>query len=271
MSKKEKTTSLPVHRVDLSLPVVQTDSYEIFYTIPSQQNLRTISSRKPLVDNNKKSTDQTAKFRSSSRLKHLIGPVFVNVLVDTNTMTAESISAIPDTVSNPLINSSYSNRALKTLPTINKNSKQKNIKDDGERSRTSSGDRLLYESFGSFDYFNINKVKSNNMWQNLHHPQLTSTKALHLRTSSKHKLTSNEIQLKVSNATSLDNLSQESTASANGNVYEQVEQLTKNYFPMIQQIRHSCQCPEVINNRTHFHREQSRDFRPILSRTRVVR
>ncbi|CAF3040259.1 unnamed protein product [Rotaria sp. Silwood2] len=271
MSKKEKNTSLHVHRVDLSLPVVQTDSYEIFYTIPSQQNLRTVSHRKPLIDNNKKSTDQTTRLRSPTRLKHLIGPVFVNVLVDSNAMTVESISTMADTTSNPLINSGYSNRALKTLPTINKHLKQKNTKDDGERSRSSSDDRLLCESFGSFDYFNINKAKSNNMWQNFHHPQLTSTKALHLRTSSKRTLTSNDTQLKTSNTTSLDNLSQESTASVNEHLYERIEQLTKNYFPMIQQIRHSCQCPELINNRTYIHREGSRNFKPVLSRTRVVR
>ncbi|CAF0946192.1 unnamed protein product [Rotaria sordida] len=269
MSKKEINTSRPIHRVDLSLPVVQTDSYEIFYTVPSQQNLRTISPRKPLIDNNKKLTDQTARIRSPARLKHLIGPVFVNVLVDTNTMTAESI---PDITSNhTLINSSYSNRTLKHLPIINKHSKQKILKDDGEHSRSSSGDRLLYESFGSFDYNNINKTKSTNMWQNFHHPQLTSTKALHLRTSSKHKLIPNDLQLKGLNTTSLDNLSQESTISTNDQLYERIEQLTKNYFPIIQKIRHSSQYPELINNQNNFHRQPSRNFMPVLSRPRIVR
>ncbi|CAF4439365.1 unnamed protein product, partial [Rotaria magnacalcarata] len=40
MSKKVVDTGRSVHRVDLSLPVVQTDSYEIFYTIPTQQTSR---------------------------------------------------------------------------------------------------------------------------------------------------------------------------------------------------------------------------------------
>jgi hypothetical protein len=247
-------TGRSVHRIDLALPIVQTDSYEIFYTLPSSQQLRTLSRQKPLVDynNNKKITNQTARIRSPARLKHLIGPIFVNLYVDMSAMTVEATSTLADTVSNPLVNS---NGMSKVSSTMNKRNKPKNIKDDGDRSRSSSGDRLLYESLGSFEDQNINKAKNNNMWHNMHHPQLTSTKALHVRSPSKRSLGSNEIQLKASNTASLDNLS---------------EQLTKNFFPAIQQIRHSRPSPELINNRMHLHREQKRYFMPILSRTRIV-
>ena len=264
MTKNEANAGRSIHRIDLSLPIVQTDSYEIFYTAPSTQNLRTLSRQKPLVDNhNKKTINQTARIRSPARLKHLTGPLFVNVYVDMATMTAESI---PECLSHPLVNSVVSNRASRILPTINKRPKQKNIKDDGNRSRSSSGDRLLYESLGSFDDHNINKAKNNNMWQNVHHPQLTSTKTLHSRGASKR---SSEAQYKVSSITSVDNLSQESNASANEQLYERIEQLTKTYFPAIQQIRHSRPSPELANNRMHLHREHKRNFMPALSRTRI--
>ncbi|CAF3663397.1 unnamed protein product [Rotaria socialis] len=272
MSKKEVDTGRSIHRVDLSLPVVQTDSYEIFYTIPPQQTSRTTLPRKPLVDNHRKALDQTSRLRTSARLKQLMGPVFVKVFVDTNTMTAESISTMGDSTSNPLMNSSYSNRAPKGLPMIHKVQKQKNTKDDCNRSRSSSDDRLLYESFGSFDTAcNVHKAQSNNMWQNIHHPQLSSTKALHLRSNSKRSLASNETQLKTTNTKSFENLSHESAASTNEQLYEKIEQFTKTYFPIIQKIRHSCQCPESTNNRNNLNRERSRNFMPILSRTRVVR
>ena len=122
---RKANTGRPVHRIDLSLPIVQTDSYEIFYTTPSSQNLRTISRQKPpLVDvNNKKKLTQTARIRSPARLKHLIGPIYVNLYVDMTGMTAaESISTMADTTSNPLLNSTTSNRTGKT-----KHTKQKNV------------------------------------------------------------------------------------------------------------------------------------------------
>lgn len=271
-TKKEINTSRSVHRIDLSLPVVQTDSYEIFYTIPSTQNSRIISRQKPLVDSNKKPMNQPAKIRSPARLKHLTGPIFVNLVVDMGPLTAESISTMNDTASNQFSNSVQSNRTAKTLPIFTKrNNKQKNIKDDSDRSRSSSGDRLLYESLGSFDDYNLNKIKTQNMWQNIHHPQLTSAKTLHMRRSSKHNLGLNDMQVKVSNTTSLYTLSQASAAFSNENLYEKIEHLTKNYFPSIQQIRHNRPCPELITNRMYLHREQKKNFMPILSRTRAVR
>jgi len=267
MTKKEVPTSRPVHRIDLSLPVVQTDSYEIFYTVPPSQNLRIISRQKPLIDIHKKSVNQTTRIRSPARLKHLTGPIFVNFVVDTVPLTAESISTMNDTASNRLINSSYSNRMLKNLSTTNKRNKQKFfLKDDGDQSQSSSGDRLIYESLGSFDDYSINKTKTNNLWQNMHHPQLTSTKALHIRKTTKNALVTNDMHIKA-----FDNLSQGSAASINEQLYERIEQLTKNYFPSIQQIRHTRPYPELTSKRVHIHREQRKGFMPVLSRTRVVR
>ena len=273
MEKQKENTGRPVHRIDLSLPIVQTDSYEIFYTAPPSQNLRTISRQKPpLVDiNNKKMANQTARIRSPARLKHLIGPIYVNLYVDMTAMTAESVSTMADTISNPLLNSHNSNRTFKNSSTTNKRNKQKNIKDDGDRSRSSSGERLLYESLGSFEDQNINRANNTNMWQNMHHPQLTSAKTLHERRIAKGLSGPNDISLKTLNTTSLENLSQESTTSTNEQLYEKIEQLTKNYFPAIQQIRHSRPCPEFLNNRMQLHREKKRNFMPVLSRTRVVR
>jgi len=270
MTKKEGNTGRSIRRIDLSLPVVQTDSYEIFYAVPPSQNLRTISRQKPLVDIHKKNINQTTRIRSPARLKHLIGPVFVDFVVDMAPLTAESISTMNDTASNRLINSGYSNKMFKSLRTINKRNKQKIIKDDGNRSQASSYDRLLYESVGSFDDYYINKTKINNMWQNIHHPQLTSAKALHIRKTAKHGLVTNDMNIKISNTTSYDNHSQESIPSTNEQLYERIEQLTKNYFPSIQQIRHNHPYPELISNRMNLCREQKKIFMPILSRTRIV-
>jgi hypothetical protein len=267
MTRKEIHPGRAVHRIDLSLPIVQHDLYDIKCSMPSSHNLRRTLLRKLLVDNdnNKKPINQPEKIHSPARLKHVLGPAFV---VDINSMTAETISTTTDTISNSWINSNYPNRILKTLPTLIKRNKQTNIKDDGDRSRSSSDNRLLYESFGSFDDQNKTRAKNNNMWQNIHHPQLTSTKALDTRRMSKRSLGSNNTQLKASTTTSFDNLSQEST---NDQLYERIEQLTKTFFPTIQQIRHSHPNHELINNRIHLHRVHERHFMPISPQKRAVR
>lgn len=272
MSKNEATnTGRSVRRVDLSLPVVQTDSYEIFYTVPSTGNPRVITRQKPLVEVNKKTANLSTRIRSPARLKHLTGPVFVNFVVDMTAMTNESSSTMGDTVSNPVTHSSYSHRLMKGLPPITKRQKQKSSKDDGERSQSSAGERLLYESLGSFDDYGMPKARNNNMWQNFHHPQLTASKALHMRRAVKQSLTASQVTSKTSNSVSFDNLSQASVASANELLYEKIEHLTRSYFPAIQQLRNARPTPELLNNRMHLHREQRRNFMPVLYRTRAVR
>lgn len=271
MSRKETDPGRSVHRVDLSLPVVQTDSYEIFYNAPPQQNLRATVHRKPLIENNRKNAELASRTKSAARLKQLMGPVFVNVFVDTTTMTAESISTTGDTSSNMLLNQSFSNRPFKALPTVHKTHKQKNNKDDCNRSRSSSEERLLYESLGSFDTMNLNKSRNHNMWQNIHHPQLTTSKVLHFRSISRPSFVSNDAKNKAFNSKSSDYLLQESTATVNEQLHEKIEEFTKNYFPVIQRIRHSHPSPDVVSSRNYLHHRQSQNFMPILSRTRAVR
>lgn len=269
--KNEGNTSRSVHRVDLSLPVVQTDSYEIFYSLPSAGHSRLITQQKPLVDVNKKTANLSTRIRSPARLKHLIGPVVVNFVVDMSTMTNESSSTMGDTASNPVTHSSYSHRMMKGLPPISKRHKIKPVKDDSNHSQSSAGERLLYESLGSFDDFGMPKARNHNMWQNFHHPQLTSSKALHIRRAGKKSSTGSQVTFKGSNTTIFDNLSQASVASANEQLCEKIEQLTRTYFPAIQQLRNARPTPELLNNRMHLHREQRRYFMPVLYRTRVAR
>ena len=271
MTKNEESTNPSLHRVDLSLPVVQTDSYEIFYAVPSTGNPRAISRQKPLVDVNKKTANLSTRVRSPARLKYLTGPVFVNFVVDMTAMTNESSSSIGDTASNPVTHSTYSHRFIKGLPPITKRQKQKSSKDDGDRSQSSAGERLLYESLGSFDDYGMPKARNNNMWQNFHHPQLTTSKALHMRRVAKQSLTASQVSSKMSNTLLFDNLSQASVASANEQLCEKIERLTRTYFPAIQQLRNARPAPELLNNRMHLHREQRRNFMPVLYRTRIVR
>jgi hypothetical protein len=270
MTKNEGNTSrAAIHRVDLALPIVQTDSYEIFYNVPSSssQNSRLASRQKPLIDTNKKSTNnQSTRIRSPARLKHLIGPIFVNLVVDMAAMTTDSSSTLGDVISMPM----NSNRIIKGLPIPNNKRNKKNFKDDGDQSQSSSSNRLRFESLGSFEDFGVNRT-NNSMWQNFHHPQLTTSKALHMRRAPKQALTSSHIPGKVSSIIPFDNLSQGSAVSLNDQLYEKIEQLTKSYFPAIQQIRHTRPSPELISNRMRLHREQKRNFMPILSRTRIVR
>ncbi|UJR22189.1 hypothetical protein I4U23_025253 [Adineta vaga] len=266
MTKKENHPGRAIHHIDLSLPIVSADTYEIFCTIPSSKSSRT------RFHPPSQTLNQTIKPRSPVRFKHLLGPPLVNLFVDTNTMTVETISTITETVSNPSRNLRYHHRILKSLPTtMNKSNKSKTIKDDGDQSHSSAGDRFLYDSFASFDDQNKYKSKNNTMWQNNHHPQLTATKTLHTRGSSKRSLNSIDTNLKISAATSFDNLSQESTASIHERLHERIEQITKSYFPSIQQIRHARPSPELINNRMHLHRVEEKNFMPILLRTRAVR
>jgi hypothetical protein len=268
MTNNEGNTSRPiVHRVDLALPIVQTDSYEIFYNVPPPQNSRIVSRQKPLIDANKKSTNnQITRIRSPARLKHLIGPIFVNLVVDMAAMTTDSSSVLGEAITIPV----NSNRMIKGLPVVNNKRNKKNFKDDGNRSQSSSSNRLRFESLGSFEDFGVNRT-NNNMWQNLHHPQLTVGKAIHTRRTPKQALTSSHIPPKVTSTIPFDNLSQGSATSFNDQLYEKIEQLTKSYFPEIQQIRHSRPTAELLSNRMRLHREQKRNFMPILSRTRLVR
>lgn len=278
MVKKEAfTTTRPIRRVNLSLPVVRTDSYEIYYTVPPPQtrqpsSVRPVSRQRPLIDINThvKPNNHITTYRPPAHLKNLTGSVLVNLFVDMPSVPTDASSTAVDSISNALINSGYSGHTLRTLPSMTKYNKLQDIIDDSEQSQTSSTDRLLFESVVSFEDPFMKKT-INGMWHNVHHPQFSSIKILHTRQKEKPMIPSNDFQSKFFNASSVGNLSQESIISTNDRLYEKVEHLTKNYFPSIQQLRHSHPCPELINNRMHLHREEKRDFVPILSRPRVGR
>jgi hypothetical protein len=272
--KKESNQTRPIRRINLSLPVVQTESYEIYYTVPQSQirqasNSRPISRQKPLIDNKNinKPSNHPPKVRSPGRLKHVTAPVLVNLFVDMPPMPTDSALTMADNISNALINSGYSEQTLQAVQNMSKRTKHPNTKDDGDRSQKSSVDRLLYESLGSFEDPHISKTKKG-MWQNIHHPQLTTVKVLHRRRTIKRRFAINDTYLRVPHTSSLENLSQASLASSNDYLYDKIEHLTRNYFPTIQQLRHY-PCPELIHNRMHLHREEKRDFVPVFSRSRV--
>lgn len=145
---------------------------------------------------------------------------------------------------NQKINQSYPSRRLKSVSTT--------------KSRSSSGDRLLCDSLVSFDDQNKFKSKNNNTWQNIHHPQLTGSRA------------ANQRRLSKRSSNSIEHLCQESSSTLHEQLYARIEQLTKSYFPTVQQLRHSRPNAELINNRMHLHRVNDRNFMPNLSRTRAV-
>jgi hypothetical protein len=266
MIKKEANLVRPVHRINLTLPIVRTDAYEIYCTVPPAQtqllsNTRLLAHEKP--------NNQTTRVRSLDHLKYVTGPVVVRLFIEMPLMAIDSSSTVVGSVSNALINSGYSGQALRVIPTMAKHNKHQPDKDDSKRSRSQSDDKLLYESVESFEEPFMNKTK-NGMWQNVHQPQVTKPKILHQRKTLKHDFGSGYMDLRVPNTSSLGNLSEESIISSTERLHKRVEQLTKTYFPTIQQIRQTHLCPELINNRMHLHREEQRNFVPKFSRSRVV-
>ena len=284
MTKKQQPCSTrSVRRINLSLPIVKTDSYEIFYTVPTPQTrqastVRPVTRQKPIVDtltnlkvNNATTTSTSSINRSSAtRLKHLTGPVPVNLFVDMPPMPSDSSSTAADSISNALIDSGYSKETLRSLPSMTKHYKHQNIKDDGERSQASSNDKLWFESIGSFED-PFTSPSNNGMWRNIHHPQLSTMKILHTRKPEKTPSRPLETHSQIVTTPTFGSFSQSSLLSTNDRLYEKVEQLTKSYFPTIQQLRHGHPCPELIHSRMHLHREEKRDFVPVLFRSRVAR
>ena len=111
MKKREPNRTHPIRRINLSLPVVKTESYEIYYTAPPQtrqsSGIRPVSRQKPLIEskNNTKPNNYPTRVRSPGRLRHLSGPVSVNLFVNMPPMPTDSSTAMVDTISNALINS----------------------------------------------------------------------------------------------------------------------------------------------------------------------
>jgi len=272
MKRSDAFPRRSVRRINLSLPVVQKSSYEIYCTGPPLETrqpstVRPVSRQKPLFDikNSIKIANTTPSSRLPVQLKNLTGPLLVNLVIDTPPIPNETASTVADSISNALISSGYSGQTLRTLPGINKCSVSQTTKDESEQSQVSSIDRLLFESVGSFEDPFMNGAKKG-VWHNVNHPRLSTIKILHSRKRNKPPMNTTDMYSRVSQSpTSFGNFCQESMISCNERLYEKVEQLTKNYFPSIQQLRHNHPCPDLISNRLHLHREQKRDFVPILS------
>ena len=267
MNKGETMNFRPIRRINLSLPIVQTDSYEIYDGSPAISfrhfpNGRPLTRQKPLIDLQKK----TLTSRSSTRAKQGNVPVMINLVVDIPTIPIDSSSHVVDSISHALINSGYSEQTLRALPKMFKHTKRTGLKDELEQSQSSFGDRLVYESVESFDDLNIHKPRTT-MWQNAHHPQLTSYKVFQTRRVSKRLSDPMATGIKYSPLTNtFETRSKELIIESNEHLQARIEQLTKTHYPSIQQLRHSYPCPELLSNRMHLHREEKRDFVPVLTR-----
>ena len=273
--KKEANTACPIRRINLSLPIVQTDSYEI-YDVGSPTSTRNLPNgrpntrQRPLIDHHKRNANLAAATRPSNRPKNWPVPVLINLIVDMPAVATDSSSTMADAISHALINTGYSENTLRAVPNMSRRARRPVAKDEHGHSRSTSGDRLLYESLDSFDDLNIHKT-TNNMWQNIHHPQLSTLKVIQSKRTPNRPLGFQGLQSKAVNASSFENRSRELLVSANEHLQERIEQLTRNHFPSIQQLRHSHPCPELLTNRMHLHREEKRDFVPLLTRPRAVR
>ena len=275
---KELNSTGRVRQIKLSLPIVQTDSYEIHCTIPSPQarsssTLRPVTRQRPPIDINKyihNWNDRTTRIRSLVHLNCLTGPVLVDSCVGMASIPTDSSSTMTDTISNALIDSGYSGQTLRTLSKMAKENRNQNRTIDDERSQLLYTDKLVYKSIGSFGNFRMNKRK-NGMWQNVHHPQLTTVKALHKRKVSQPKSNQSNVDLKVPDTITLERLPQQSLVSESVRLHEQIERLTKTYFPTIQHLRHGYLYSELVNNRMHLDGEDKKDFFPAIFRSRAVR
>ncbi len=111
MTKKERYLTRPVRRINLSLPIVRTDSYEIYYTNPpvhtrQTSSVRPVTRQKPLIDiannlklNNLATTTTTKTInRSPTRLKHLTGPALINLIVDMPPIPTDTSSTVADSI-----------------------------------------------------------------------------------------------------------------------------------------------------------------------------
>ena len=252
--KKEVARTRPIHRINLTLPVIRTASYEIYCTAPASPPLPPppVSCYHPLDNNyHKSSTTQKPRIRSPGHLRHLTGPLMANVYIDTpfvpiqssSSSSSSSSSILGDTISNVLINSGYSEQALRDVSTMLKRTKVRQKKDTVKQFQMST--ESLDNSSGT----------KHNVRQTIHLPQLTKVKILHQRKAFMNSFNLSDVYLRVPNTSSLGNLAEEDTISSVDRVQDRIEKLTKAHFPTIQQLRHEYRCPELVSNRMRLHRE----------------
>ncbi|CAF3333828.1 unnamed protein product [Rotaria socialis] len=284
---KKPILTRPVRQINLSLPVLQTDAYEVYYSVPRSHHRHSSTKRsivrpKTNTDNNnnnnnnsnnntdsKKSNNPITRLRSPGRLAHLTGPVAVNLFVEMPTIPRDSSSLMVDPISNVLNKSCHSGLSLRAATTSAiKQSKAQSTKNDEARSQSSYADRLLYESLVSFE--DARAIKTKNMTlQSVHYPTLTTGKLLHTRGRSKRIVGSNAMHLRISKSFSLEHLLQESTTLSRQHLNEKIEQLTRLHFPTIQQLRRGHPSSGFNSYRTYLHREEKRDFIPVFCHSRL--
>ncbi|CAF1465170.1 unnamed protein product, partial [Adineta ricciae] len=270
--KKEVARTRPIHRVNLTLPVIRTQSYEIYCTAPSSSPPPPVSCHQPLDNNyHKSSTIQKPRIRSPGHLRHLTGPLMASLYIDTpfvpiqsssssasSSSSSSSSSILGNTISNVLINSGYSEQALRDVSTMLKRTKVRQKKDTVKQSQMST--ESLNDSSGT----------KHNVRQTIHLPQLTKVKILHQRKTFMNSFNLSDVYLRVPNTSSMGNLAEEDTIPSVDHVQDRIEKLTKAHFPTIQQLRHEYRCPELVSNRMRLHREGKTDSVLAATHTHLI-
>ena len=105
MKRSDAFPRRSVRRINLSLPVVQKSSYEIYCTGPPLETrqpstVRPVSRQKPLFDikNSIKIANTTPSSRLPVQLKNLTGPLLVNLVIDTPPIPNETASTVADSI-----------------------------------------------------------------------------------------------------------------------------------------------------------------------------
>ena len=268
MTKKDAIAARPIRRINLSLPIVQTDGYEIYDrtstpTRPMPYEQGKILSKPQMEILKKHISSKTQKYHDA-RLSKFTGPALINLIVDMPKIPAESSLAMVDTISQALINSGYSESTIRSVPKLSKFQKINSPKSSLTRSRTSSDHRLFTDSVWSFeDSHNYTKPKNS----------IAITPAVKFfdrRRMVNRPLDSHVQSLKPLSISSYNNRAKELRNISNEHLQARIERLTRMHYPTIQQLRHGYPCPELLSNRIHLHREERRDFLPVLPRGRIL-
>lgn len=281
MTKKSQATH-PLRRINLSLPIIQDKAYEIYNSMPEPTTRFMTTThpkvqKRPLIDNNNnRLNNQTTVTRSPRRFKHMNGRVLINLFVEMPVVPTDSLSTIADTISNALMKSGFSLETLQNVQAAvaEKDDYEKKKDDDDEDdedkepTQPSTPDKLLCESIETVEEAQINKTKYNG-WQNIHLPPLTTAKASHSQKTFKRASCSYDRPLKGISLGVLEKILQEPIVLPNDCLHNKIDKLTKNYFPAIQQLRHTY--PEANYTRTYLNHEEKRNFLPAITRQRVVR
>jgi hypothetical protein len=243
MSKHSRRSIRPI---DLTLDKARTHVDEIHSTINNQHVPSKVNYRY-----------STARIRSLSHLKHLTGPIYVNVFVDIPSTKIERQS-----------------KPLNHAENVRQNQlhrQQQSINVDHDRCQLPSIDPLLCDTLSSFGVPH-SSIRSSDQWKHVYRPQLTSIKVLHARTTTPaHSLNDHKRSATSSDGAIPDSSFQPLLTSMHQCFDDHVEQITRTYFPSIQQLRHSKANSNTSNiHRMYLHREQKSSTVPVVMSTRVM-